>query len=167
MKPMRIDQRSEEVVGGRDRVDVAGEVEVEVLHRHDLGIAASGGAALDPEDRAERRLADREHRLPPEDAEPLDERDGGRRLPLAGRCRRDRGDVDDLPVGAIGETVEDREVDLRLVAAVQLELVGLDARLRGDVGDGAERCGLRDLEARAHRRCRSFRSGSRGVGADL
>ena len=52
-----VEHRREQVVGGADRVDVAGEVEVEVLHRHDLGHAAAGRAALDAEHRAERRLA--------------------------------------------------------------------------------------------------------------
>ena len=48
-----VDERRGEVVRGADRVDVAREVEVEVLHRDDLGVAAARGAALDPEHRAE------------------------------------------------------------------------------------------------------------------
>ena len=47
-----VEHRREQVVGRADRVDVAGEVQVEVLHRHDLGHAAAGGAALDAEHRA-------------------------------------------------------------------------------------------------------------------
>ena len=146
-----VDQRREQVVGGRDRVQVAGEVEVQVLHRDDLRVAAAGSAALDPEHRPERRLAEREHRPAAELAEPLRERDGRRRLALARRCRRDRGDVDDLPVRAVCEPLEDGEIDLRLVPPVELELVRLDAGLLCDVRDRAERCFLRDLEARAHR----------------
>ena len=38
----RVEQRGEQIVGGADRVDVAGEVEVEVLHRYDLGQPAAG-----------------------------------------------------------------------------------------------------------------------------
>ena len=34
----RVQRRGEEVVGGRDRVEVAVEVEVDVLHRHDLRV---------------------------------------------------------------------------------------------------------------------------------
>ena len=60
---MRVDQRREQVVRRRDRVQVAREVEVQVLHRDDLRVAAAGRAALDAEDRAERRLAEAEHRL--------------------------------------------------------------------------------------------------------
>jgi formyltetrahydrofolate synthetase len=53
-----IDEGARQVVGGTDGVDVAGQVEVEVLHRDDLAVAAARGPALDPEHRAERRLAD-------------------------------------------------------------------------------------------------------------
>ena len=48
-----VEEGGGEVVRRADGVDVAGQVEVEVLHRDDLAVAAAGGAALDPEDRAE------------------------------------------------------------------------------------------------------------------
>ena len=52
-----VDHRGEQIVGARDRVEVAGEVQVDIFHRHDLGVAAAGRAALHAEARAERRLA--------------------------------------------------------------------------------------------------------------
>ena len=55
-----VEHRGEQVVRRGDRVEVAGEVQVEDLHRHDLAVAAARGAALDPERRAHRRLADRD-----------------------------------------------------------------------------------------------------------
>jgi hypothetical protein len=48
-----VDQRREQVVRGRDRGEVAGEVQVDVFHRHDLRVTATGGAALHAEDRPE------------------------------------------------------------------------------------------------------------------
>ncbi len=47
----------QQVVGSADGVQVAGEVQVDVLHGDHLGIAAAGGAALDAEHRAQGRLA--------------------------------------------------------------------------------------------------------------
>ena len=47
-----VEERAGEVVRRADGVDVAGQVEVEVLHRDDLAVAAAGRPALDPEDRA-------------------------------------------------------------------------------------------------------------------
>ncbi len=52
-----VDQRREQIVRRRDGVEVAGEVEVDVLHRHDLRITAAGGTALHAERRPERGLA--------------------------------------------------------------------------------------------------------------
>ena len=147
---VRVDEGREQVVGGRDGVDVAGEVEVQVLHRHDLRPAAAGRAALDAEDGPERRLAQGEHRLLADHAEALRQRDGGRRLALAGRGRRDRRDVDDLRVGAALQALQHAELDLGLVAAVQLDLVVLEPRRPCDVDDGLELVLLGDLQARLH-----------------
>mmetsp|Transcript_27402 Transcript_27402/g.71923 ORF Transcript_27402/g.71923 Transcript_27402/m.71923 type:complete len:317 (+) Transcript_27402:847-1797(+) len=47
-----------EIVGSRDGVDVAGEVQIELVHGDDLGIAAAGGPALDPKRWALRRLSE-------------------------------------------------------------------------------------------------------------
>ena len=50
-----VDHRRQQVVGQRDGVEVAGEVQVDVLHRHHLRMAAAGGAALHAEHRARAR----------------------------------------------------------------------------------------------------------------
>ena len=47
----------------RDRVEIAGEMEVDRLHRNDLGIAAAGRAAFDAETGAKRGLAQRDDGL--------------------------------------------------------------------------------------------------------
>ena len=77
----------EQVVGERDGVEVAGEMEVDVLHRHDLRVAAAGRAALHAEHRPERRLAQADHRLLADLVERVAEADRGRGLALARRRR--------------------------------------------------------------------------------
>ena len=52
-----VQHRGQQVVGQLDGVEVAGEVEVDVLHRHHLGVAAAGRTAFHAEARAQRRLA--------------------------------------------------------------------------------------------------------------
>ena len=147
-----VDHRREQVVGRADGVDVAGEVQVEVLHRQQLRVAAAGRAALDPEDRAERGLAERQHRVHAERVHRLGEADGGDRLALAERRRGDGGDVDDLAVGLVLEAVEQGHVvDLGLVATVELQLVLEDAGLLGDRLDGLHGGGLGDLDVARHR----------------
>ena len=44
-----IEQRREQIVGTGDGVEIAGEMEVDVFHRDDLGVAAAGRAAFDAE----------------------------------------------------------------------------------------------------------------------
>ena len=50
---MVVQERGGEVVGGGDGMEVAREVDVDLLHGQDLAQAAAGGAALEAEDRAE------------------------------------------------------------------------------------------------------------------
>ena len=123
-----VEHRRQEIVRGADRVDVAGEVEVHVLHRDDLRVARAGGAALDPEHGPERGLAEAEDGALADVPQPLRQRDRRRRLALAGLRRRDRRDIDQLRVRPAREPLEDAEIDLRLVAPVRLDLLGEQAR---------------------------------------
>ena len=52
-----VQHRGQEVVRRGDGVEVTGEVQVDVFHRHDLGIAAAGRAAFHAEARAEAGFA--------------------------------------------------------------------------------------------------------------
>src|SRR6267143_1319391 len=56
---VRVQDGRDEVVRGADRMDVAGEVEVDFFHREDLGPPAARRAAFRPEHGTERRFADR------------------------------------------------------------------------------------------------------------
>ena len=113
-----VDHRREQIVGGADRVQVAGEMEVDVLHRHDLGVTAAGGAAFDAKARPHAGFAQAEHRLFADQIERVAEPDRRRRLAFAGRGRGDRGDEDQFGVRPIGKRADVIERDLRLVSAV-------------------------------------------------
>ena len=99
-------------------MEIAGEMEVDVLHRHDLRIAAAGGAALHAKARPEARLAQADDRLLADMVERVAEPDRRRGLALAGRRRGDRGDEDQLAVGPVAERADVVERDLRLVSAI-------------------------------------------------
>ena len=115
VQEMGVDQRREQVVGGADRMDVAGEVEVDLLHRHDLRPPAARAAALDPEDGPERRLAQAEDRPLADRAQRLDKRDRGRRLAFAGLGRRHRRDGHDPAVGPFAQAIDRGQLDLRRI----------------------------------------------------
>src|SRR5229473_6690062 len=57
-----VNQGGEQVVGGGDGMEVAREMEVDVLHRHDLGITTAGSAALHAEAGPETGLAQADRR---------------------------------------------------------------------------------------------------------
>jgi hypothetical protein len=133
-------------------MDVAREMEVEVLHRDDLRVAAAGRAALDPEHRAERGLTQAERDFLANVTEPLGQRDRRGRFPLAGLRRRDRGNADQLAVGDLLQSLEDVERDLGLVLAKEVVFVVLEARVLRDLRDRPELRLLGDLEARRHLR---------------
>ena len=147
-----VDERGEQVVGGRDGGEVAGEVQVDVGHRHHLGVAAAGRAALHPEDRAHGRLTQRRARPLADPAQRVGQPDGGRGLALAGRGRRDRGDQHQLAVGAVGQGCDVAQVDLGLVVAVghQHRRVVDAERLARDVDDRVELGGVGDLSVGQH-----------------
>jgi hypothetical protein len=150
-----VDQRGEQVVGDRDRAEVAGEVEVDVLHRHDLRITAAGRAALHAEHRPERRFAQADERLLADAAECVTEPHGHRRLALAGRRRRDRGDQDELAVRATVETGAIIERDLGLVVAERLEFLRRYSQpFHGERNDRFHFRPLRDLDVAERGRSR-------------
>ena len=89
-----VDHRRQEVVGGGDGVEVAGQVQVHPLGRQDAGPPGAAGPALDAEGGAHGRLAQGENRLLSQASEPLRESDGRGGLALPERRRRDRSDDD-------------------------------------------------------------------------
>ena len=146
----RVEGGREEVVRRLHGVEVAVEMEVDLLHRDDLGVPAAVAAPFDPEDRSHRRLAEAEHHVLADPAHPLGERDRRRGLALARLRRRDRGRDHELAVRPVGEAVEDREGDLRFGSAVELELLLEDPRVGCDVGDRTKDGLLRDLQPALH-----------------
>ena len=142
-----VEERAGQVVGRPDGVDIAGQVEVEVLHRDDLAVAATGRAALDPEDRTERRLADAHGGLAADRVEPLGQADGRRGLALAERRRGDRGHDDVLAARPFRlEAPDGLERDLGLGRAVQLELGVGETEVPRDIDDRTRRDGAGDLQ---------------------
>src|SRR6185295_4945339 len=117
--------------------------------------AAAGGAALQPEDRAERRFAQAHRGLLAEPVEAVAQADRGRRLALARRGGADRGDEDELAVGTSFEARDPVERYLALGAAVGNERVFRDRETLGDFRNREQFPLLGDLDVSQH--CLSLR----------
>ena len=144
-----VDQRGKQIVRRGDRVEVAGEVEIDVFHRHDLGITAAGSTTLHAEARAERRLAQRAHRLLADVIECVGQAYGGRGLAFARGRRRNRGDENELAVFLAFQRLDVVHRDLGLVVAIGLEILRVDAEtFFGDIHDRPHLCGLCDFDVR-------------------
>ena len=121
---MVVEHGGEQVVGGADGVEVAGEVQVDVVHGNHLGVTAAGGPPLHAEAGAEGRLAEAEQDPLADQVECIAQAHRGGRLALAGGGRRDGGDQDQLAVGFACQLVDVIEGYLGLVVAEGLQVVG-------------------------------------------
>ena len=127
-------------------MEIAGKVQVDVLHGHHLSVAAPGRAALDAEHGAQRGLAQADHCLLPDLVQAIGQTNRGRGLALAGGGWADGGDQDQL--GLPGQLADLGQIQLRLVLAVQLQVLRVDAGLRRDLRDLLHLVGLGDLNVR-------------------
>ncbi len=127
----------EQIVGDAYGVKVTGEVQVDFIHRDDLGVTAAGCAALDAEAGTEAGFAQTDRRPLADAIERVAEADRRGGLAFAGRGRVDGGDQDQLAVLLGGELFGDKfQADLGLVVPVGLDVRGRDVQA---VGDGLDR----------------------------
>ncbi len=108
-------------------MEIAREVKVDVLHGHDLRIAAPGRAPLDPEAGAKARLPNADHGLLADQIERVGQPHGGGGLALARGRGRDRRDQDELAIRLVGQRRQIIERNLRLIVAVGQHMFRRDA----------------------------------------
>ena len=146
---MVVDHGREQVMRDPDSVEIAGKMQVDVLHGHDLGIAAARRAALDPETGAERGLAQARDGLFAEPIQRVGEAHGGGGLALAGGGRADRGHEDQPAVRFILQAVDVVQRELGLVVSVRREVLrGNPVLIPGQVNHGPHGRLARDFDIR-------------------
>ena len=104
-----VNQRSQQIVGGSHGVNVAVEVQIDLLARFHLRQAASSRAALHAKDRSQRRFAGGDQGLLPDTLQPLDQPDRGDGFTLPRNCWGGGGDQDELAAARkcrIGQQVQ-------------------------------------------------------------
>src|SRR5699024_3645111 len=143
-----VDEGGQCVVCGGEGVHVAGEVEVDVLHRDDLRVAATGCAAFDAHDWALRWFADGDDGVLPGGTQGVGQADQGGGLAFARRGGGHGGDENGAAQG-LGPHVgaaQGGDVHLGLGGAVRDECFGGDSGALGDVRDGLEGVSLCDVD---------------------
>ena len=118
-----VEQCGKQVVGSTDGMKIAGEVQIDILHRHHLRVTPAGRTALHPEARTETRLPQAHQRFLADAIQPVRESDrcGGLAFPGRGRC--DGGDQHELSVLSPGQRIDVAEIDLRLRVAIRQQRV--------------------------------------------
>src|SRR4029077_5165509 len=116
-----VDERGQQVVGERNGGKVAGEMQVDVLHRHHLRVAAAGRAALHAEYRSQGRLAQAHDGRLAEQVQRIPQPHGRGGLALPGGRRGNTGAQHQPAVGAGIELRHVVERHLRLVVPVGFE----------------------------------------------
>ena len=123
-------------------------MQVDVLHRHHLGVAAAGSTALDAEHGAKAGLTQAEHGLFAQSVHGIGKAHAGGGLALTGRGGADGGDKDQLAL--LFRVVNQAVVDLGLVAAVGDHVLIGKAQLSGNLRDGLHFGFLCDLDIGFH-----------------
>ena len=157
-----VDHCGKQVVCCGDGVEIAGQVQVQLLHGNDLGVAAACCAALDAEGRAHCGLTQSQDCLAAGLCEALCEGDGGRGLALTKRGRGHRGNHDVLGAAlagglCVGGFVEE---DLSNILAVGFKAIFADAVVRCDLVDGPQIGGKCDFEVGRERLLRHYHPSS-------
>jgi len=123
-------------VGRCNGVEVTRKMQVDILHRNDLGVSAAGGAALHAETRPKRRFANTDGRAFADMIEAIAKPNRRRRLAFTCRGRRDRRHKNEFSVRIGFRRIDMVERDFRFVRTVLQELIGRNIQLRSDLRDG-------------------------------
>ncbi len=114
-----VDQCRQQIVRSRYRVHVAGEMQIDIFHRHNLRVAAAGCTAFDTEAGPQGGLTQANHGFLADPSETVTEPDCSCGLAFAGLGWRDTCDQDQFSVFLFIETRDELARDLRLVASVK------------------------------------------------
>ena len=131
-------------------MEVAREVQVDLLHRQHLGIAATGSTALDAEARAERRFSEGHRRLLADLVQTQCQADAHGGLADA-RLRRTDGRHQYQSALLHFLLVDQAHRHLGHIASVRLYLFRGDSQLCGDLANGQQFTFPRNLYVSLHR----------------
>ena len=145
-----VDECRQQVVCRADGVKVPCEMQVDIGHRDDLRVTASGRAALHAETGPETRFAKTHDRVFADRIQAVPETDRGGRFAFAGGRRRNRGHEDQFAVLPVVQTFQKVVADLGLVVAERNNVIRRQTKFRRNVTDGFFVRSLCDFDVRRY-----------------
>ena len=145
-----VNHGAQQIVCRADGVHIAGEVQVDVLHRDDLCVTAACGAALDAEYRTERRLTQGNDGVFAHLVQRLAETNSCCCFAFSCRCRVDGGDENQFAVRLVLQALPCVIGDFCLILAVVFQLILQKSCLFGNFADGKHRTVLRNFNITQH-----------------
>ena len=146
MEHMIIDEGREQIMARSNRMRIPCQMQIDVLHRHDLGAPSSRPAAFDAKDRSKRRLAQRHDSALAHSAKSHRQSYRGRRFPFTQRRRIDGSDENVSATRFLRQTVERRQTDFCFISSIEMKLAGRQSKSFGDLLDGKGLIGARNVE---------------------
>lgn len=132
LKNRIVDHGGNQIDRTRQRVHVAGKMQIDFFARFDRHLPSARRAAFKAENRTERRFSQTQQALFADPVQSVVQRDRHRRLSFAEFSRRDGGDEDEFSVRFFAQRFVQRQIDFRLVLSVRFDILPVDARLAGD-----------------------------------
>ena len=133
-----------------DRVEIAREMQIDLLHRNDLRITTTSRTTLHAEAWAERRLAKADCRLLADPVQAIAQTNCRRRLAFTCRRRVDRRYKDQLAVLLLFERRNVIEIDLGDATTIRLDRTCWDRKLVCNFLNGTKCCFARNFDVAFH-----------------
>ena len=130
-------------MSGGYRVKVSREMEVDVLHGHDLRVTATGGPSFHAETWPKRRFPQADRRIRADSPHGVAQSNRGCGLALARRRWVHSSNQDQLAVRSCGERVNEFSGDFCLLAPERQHMLAGNSKLRRDFVNWPEFCGAR------------------------
>lgn len=133
-----VNERREQIVRSRDRMGIAGKMEIDLFHGDDLCPASARSASLNPEHRTKGRLAKRHNGAMAKTTEPHGQSYGSRRLSFSQRCRVYGCNQDITSLRSMLEPIQGGEGNFAHVPSVGMDFIWREPQELADFLNGTK-----------------------------
>ena len=137
---MVIDQCRQQVMRRTDSMEVAGEMQVDFLHRHNLSVTTTRGATLHTETGSQARFAQTHDCFLANGVKPVTQANRSRGFAFTCRSWRDRGNQDQFAILVSFHRVDKLGGQFRFIMSERLDCCGWNIERLRDFGDRFQSC---------------------------